>query len=172
MAFLNSRVCPKCKKRIPLFLEPSERVRDDFLSAPSLKCPYCGQVSRWKVDFPQALLIWIFFLFLIASVVYLSLRFLSNQYPSLNLLVIIFSFLGGIFGFRKGFKLVEVTRRNAESYGTKGTFHIILRIAVLLLFFILFGFITGDWTHAAIGLVVLIIVHSAFYFSYWRRNSD
>jgi len=167
MASFNSFRCPKCERLFPLVISPSMRINRGLLT-PFLKCRNCGQISRQKIDFPRAVWIWPITVGVFGLLIYAP-RYLTYTGSPVDKLFQFIAFLS-LFPFflslRSGMKLVVVEDIHAKQNKSTNWF---MPLIFILLFSMLFGYYTHDWSNVVIGLIVGILVW-AVYFYLSRRN--
>jgi hypothetical protein len=169
--FINSSFCPKCHYRFPLLIRPSMRERRGIFSFPRLHCPSCGQICRVKLDWKSAIWAWPFTIVITGAMLYLmrnsnffrSLRHYSEVLYGLSSVIV---FIPLFAGLRRGFTLVKVEAgRKAISAKKKW-----LMVICLVVFLILLGAYTRNWSNVIIGLIVGFSVYGIFYY-FSKKNA-
>jgi uncharacterized membrane protein len=123
-------------------------------------CPKCDQLCHPTIDVRSALVSWPFTLMIIAAVGYVfrTSSFMKDIYNDALLIYIplvwLFILTPFFVGFRRGFKLVKAEKTEASYRWLSWCF--------ILLFAVLFGIYTQDWTNIVICFIVFAIVHTVF----------
>ena len=165
MFLLNSYICPNCNKQFPLFIRPYIRINRGLLT-PHLKCPYCSQICRPKIDVSSAIWIWPLTIILFAIWIYTLRTIFDYKLTISYILLDVVSLVLFNIGLRRGFKLVKVDKQNGSQ---RKSYKWILPAGGLILFSLFWGYYTHNWHNILIGNAVGLIVWG-FYYRFSNRS--
>lgn len=134
--------------------------------APYLKCPDCGQISRQEILFKRAIWIWPLTIGLFLLALALLRRYLYAEAQVLYVAIGIAMLVPVVVGYRLGMRLVAVELQEDRRGGAARWF---VPILALIVFSVLFGYYTRDWTNVVVGAVVGSVTLAIFYYL-GRRN--
>ena len=126
----------------------------------NLICPECGQICHPKIDAKSALISWSMTILFVGATLYVFrttafMKYIYNNALLIYILLVwLFMLMPFFVGFRRGFKLVKA-KNERKSFRWLSWFFI-------LLFAVVFGVYTQDWTNIIIGFVVFGVVHTIF----------
>lgn len=164
MSLLSLYTCPHCKNPFPLFIKPSMAIRRSFFQSPDLKCQNCGQLCRMRINHR------IFWPFIVAysGGFWIILEYAQPfrhvhgagewLYFLLFCVVIMIPFF--IVIQRGGVTLVAL-RKGEQDEQEKYNW---VPLVAFVIFALLFGFYTGEWSNILFAIAVNFVVGLVFYF--------
>ena len=168
MSFINNSICPSCGEHLPLFIPPSRRIRRSFFSSLSIRCENCGQACRARVSLKNAIWSWPLAIALLALTIYLFrtapfLRSLHHANP------LVYGLLAGALcgaiigiGGRRGLVFVKPDETQLGQ-SRRRRIRAVVGAVLVSLFLAILGFVTHRWYTIVSGLIIGLIVWSAYY---------